>query len=217
MDEKTKNILEWVECIVIAVVLALFIRYFVGTPTIVKQRSMYPTLVEGDRLILNRLTKTFNKMPKRGDIITFEETSKLSYKAEEVDLSNPVAQYTNEPTSLIGKFKYYVLEWGKRSYIKRVIALPGEHVEIKDGKVYIDGKELDESAYLQDSVVTEAGVNGVFTDFVVPEGCVFAMGDNRPGSGDCRMFGCIPVEKIEGTVVMRFWPLNKIGTIKKAE
>ena len=117
MDEKTKNILEWVECIVIAVVLALFIRYFVGTPTIVKQRSMYPTLVEGDRLILNRLTKTFNKMPKRGDIITFEEPSKLSYKAEEVDLSNPVAQYTNEPTSLIGKFKYYVLEWGKRSYI----------------------------------------------------------------------------------------------------
>ena len=217
MDEKTKNILEWVECIVIAVVLALFIRYFVGTPTIVKQRSMYPTLVEGDRLILNRLTKTFNKMPKRGDIITFEEPSKLSYKAEEVDLSNPVAQYTNEPTSLIGKFKYYVLEWGKRSYIKRVIALPGEHVEIKDGKVYIDGKELDESAYLQDSVVTEAGVNGVFTDFVVPEGCVFTMGDNRPGSGDCRMFGCIPVEKIEGTVVMRFWPLNKIGTIKKAE
>lgn len=217
MSKTTKNVLEWIECIIIAVVLALLIRYFVGTPTIVKMRSMYPTLVEGDRLILNRLPKTFNKMPNRGDIITFEEPSKLSYLESEVDLSNPVAQYNNEPKSLIGKFEYYVLEWNKRSYIKRVIALPGEHVEIKDGKVYIDGKELDESAYLKDSVVTEAGPNGVFTDFVVPEGCVFAMGDNRPESGDCRRFGCIPLEKIEGTVVMRFWPFSKFGTIKKAE
>lgn len=217
MSKTTKNVLEWIECIIIAVVLALLIRYFVGTPTIVKMRSMYPTLVEGDRLILNRLPKTFNKMPNRGDIITFEEPSKLSYLESEVDLSNPVAQYNNEPKSLIGKFEYYVLEWNKRSYIKRVIALPGEHVEIKDGKVYIDGKELDESEYLKDSVVTEAGPNGVFTDFVVPEGYVFAMGDNRPESGDCRRFGCIPLEKIEGTVVIRFWPFSKFGTIKKAE
>ena len=79
MSKTTKNVLEWIECIIIAVVLALLIRYFVGTPTIVKMRSMYPTLVEGDRLILNRLPKTFNKMPNRGDIITFEEPSKLSY------------------------------------------------------------------------------------------------------------------------------------------
>ena len=212
MDEKTKNILEWVECIVIAVVLALFIRYFVGTPTIVKQRSMYPTLVEGDRLILNRLTKTFNKMPKRGDIITFEEPSKLSYKAEEVDLSNPVAQYTNEPTSLIGKFKYYVLEWGKRSYIKRVIGLPGEHIQIKDGKVYINDEELDEP-YLQEGIVTDVVGEG-FTDFIVPENCVFAMGDNRNHSTDCRAFGCIPLEKIESTVAIRIWPLDKWGKVK---
>lgn len=217
MNEKTKNILEWIECIVIAVVLALLIRYFVGTPTIVKQRSMYPNLVEGDRLILNRLTKTFNKMPKKSDIITFEAPSKLSYAASDVDLSNPVAQYTNEPKTLINKFKYYVLEWGKTSYIKRVIGLPGEHVEIKEGKVYINGVKLDESTYLKDSVKTEPGLDGVFTDIVVPEGYVFAMGDNRTESGDCRKFGCIPLEKIEGTVVVRFWPFNKFGTIKKAE
>lgn len=217
MDERTKNILEWVECIVIAVVLALFIRYFVGTPTIVKQRSMYPTLVEGDRLVLNRLTKTFKKAPSRGDIITFEAPSKLSYSPTDVNLSNPVAEYNNEPKSLVAKFKYYVLEWGKISYIKRVIGLPGEHVEIKDGKVYINGVELDESEYLRDNVTTEPGIDGVFTDIVVPEGYVFAMGDNRSESGDCRKFGCIPLEKIEGTVVLRFWPFNKFGEIKKAE
>ena len=75
---------------------------------------------------------------------------------------------------------------------------------------------MDESAYLNDNVVTD-GHGGVFTDLVVPEGYVFAMGDNRPGSGDCRRFGCIPLEKIEGVVTIRFWPLNKFGTIKKAE
>ena len=101
-------------------------------------------------------------------------------------------------------------------YVRRVIACPGDTVQIKNGKVYINGEELDESAYLNDNVVTD-GHGGVFTDLVVPEGYVFAMGDNRPGSGDCRRFGCIPLEKIEGVVTIRFWPLNKFGTIKKAE
>ena len=64
MNDNIKNILEWVECIVIALVLAILIRYFVGTPTIVKQESMYPTLIQNERLILNRLTKSSNKMPE---------------------------------------------------------------------------------------------------------------------------------------------------------
>ena len=217
MSDTTKNILEWIECILIAVVLALFIRHFVGTLTVVNQRSMYPTLVQGDRLILNRLASTFNKMPERGDIITFEAPSKSYYREDEVDLSNPVAQYNNEPNNIFSKFTYYVLEIGKTSYIKRVIALPGEHVEIKDGKVYINGEQLDESEYLQDGIETTLGEGGVFSDFIVPEGTVFAMGDNRPESKDCRCFGCIPIEKLEGTVVIRIWPFNKFGTVKKAE
>lgn len=113
---------------------------------------------------------------------------------KEVDFSKPVAIYSRKFNNVISKFTYYVLEWGKESYIKRVIALPGEHVQIMDGKVYINGEELDESAYLKDTVVTNSN-NGVFTDFIVPEGCVFAMGDNREHSIDCRKFGCIPLEK----------------------
>lgn len=216
MSDKAKNILEWVECIVIAVVLALLIRYFVGTPTVVQHESMYPTLKPDERLILNRLTRTFNKMPERGDIITFEAPTILSVSEDSADLNNPVAVYSNEPTGIFKKFTYYVLEWGKTSYIKRVIALPGEHVEIKNGGVYINGEELDESAYLDESVITDS-MGGVFTDFVVPEGYVFAMGDNRTKSVDCRRFGCIPLDKIEGKVVIRFWPLNKFGKITKAE
>ena len=211
MNDKVKNILEWIYCIIIAVVIAILIKYFVGTPTIVKQTSMWPTLEQNDRLILNRLPRTFGEMPERGDIITFEAPSNNStgLTAEEID--NPIAKYDNEPTTWWGKFTYHVLEIGKESYIKRVIALPGEHVEIKDGKVYINGEELDEP-YLTDDVITEP--TGVLNDFIVPENTVFAMGNNREGSKDCRAFGCIPLERIESKVVIRFWPLNKFGKVE---
>ena len=199
-----KEVLEWIYCIVIAIVLALLIRYFVGTPTIVQQPSMYPTLKQNQRLILNRISRTFKETPKRGDIITFEAPSK-SYA------DSTVASYENEPTGWFSKFTYYVLEVNKMSYIKRVIALPGEHVEIKEDKVFVNGIKLEEK-YLQDGVITEAK-NPFLTDFVVPEGCVFAMGDNRLQSSDCRVFGCIPINKIESKVWIRFWPLNLFGKV----
>ncbi len=210
MNAKIKNVLEWVYCIVIAVVLALLFRYFIGTPTIVQQVSMNPTLVQDQRLWLNRWGRTIKKMPERYDIITFEAPSKTSYNYNEIDQSNPVAKYDNEPQGLWNKFTYYVLEIKKDSYIKRVIGLPGEHIEIKNGKVYVKGEELQED-YLQQGIVTDSLV---FDDFVVPEGYVFAMGDNRNHSTDCREFGCIPLEKIESKVWIRIWPLNLFGKVK---
>ena len=82
ISDKTRNILEWIFCIVVAFVLAILIKYFVGTPTIVSQVSMRPTLQSGQRLILNRWMRTINEMPKRGEIITFEAPSKVSYSSE---------------------------------------------------------------------------------------------------------------------------------------
>ena len=210
MKPQIKEALEWVYCIIIAIVLALLFRYFIGTPTIVKQVSMYPTLIQDERLWLNRWGRTTKTLPERGEIITFEEPAKITYSSSEIDNSNPVAQY--EEKTGFNWFVHNFLEIGKRSYIKRVIALPGEHVEIKDGGVYINGEKLEED-YLQDGIVTD--VTGVgFTDFIVPENCVLAMGDNRNHSTDCRNFGCIPLEKIESTVAIRIWPLNKWGEIK---
>ena len=212
MSEKAKNILEWVYCVIIAIVLALLFRFFVGTPTIVKQVSMYPTLVQDQRLWLNRWVRTTKKMPSKGDIIPFEAPSKKIYTFTEVDQSNPVAKYEDEPQGLWNKFVYYVLELGKDSYIKRVIALPGDHVEIKDGAVYINDEKLEED-YLQPGIVTDV-IGAGFTNFVVPENCVFAMGDNRSHSTDCRSFGCIPLNKIESKVWIRIWPLNLWGKVK---
>ena len=65
LSEKTKDILEWIYCIIIALVLAMLFRYFIGTPTIVKQVSMYPTLVQDERLWLNRWGRTVKALPKR--------------------------------------------------------------------------------------------------------------------------------------------------------
>lgn len=171
---------------------------------------MYPTLQEGQRLWLNRWGRTTKTLPKRGDIITFEAPSIVYPKEYQIDLDNPIAIY-KEKEGLFNKFSYYVLEWNKKSYIKRVIALPGEYVEIKNGKVYINGEELKED-YLQEGVITEPN-NPYLQDFIVPENYVFALGDNRGASKDCREFGCIPIEKIEGKVWIRFWPLNLFGTV----
>lgn len=215
MKSVLRETMEWLICIIIAVALALVVRYYIGTPTIVQQTSMFPTLEENERLWLNRWGRTTKKIPKRGEIITFEAPSVM--RVEQIDYNNPVAIYNYEPQGLLKKFSYYVLETGKRSFIKRVIGLPGEYIEIKDGSVYIDGKKLKED-YLQPGVVTDM-VQGskdgnFFTNFTVPENCIFAMGDNRPGSTDCRAFGCIPLEKIEGTVSFRFWPLSKFGGVE---
>lgn len=216
MNSTLKELVEWIVCIIIAVVLALLVRYFVGTPTIVQQTSMTPTLKENERLWLNRWCRTVKKMPERGDIITFEAPSITKIPSEYIDLDNPVAIYDEEPKGLLGKFSYYVLENGKKSYIKRVIGLPGDYVEIKEGSVYINGEKLQED-YLTSGVVTDM-IQGnddesYFNKFTVPENYVFAMGDNRTGSTDCRAFGCIPLDKIEGKVLFRFWPFSKFGGV----
>ena len=212
MNEKVKNILEWVYCIVIALVIAFLIKGFIGTPTVVEQRSMTPTFEPGNRLILNKWCRTIKSEIKRGDVITFEAPINNEVAA---DPKNPIAKYNPKPKNIFSQFAYYSLEIGKTSYIKRVIGLPGEHVVIKDGAVYINDKKLDESAYLNENVVTEAA--GPYYDIVVPENTVFAMGDNRGGSSDCRSFGCIPFDKVESRVVLRVWPLNKWSTVKRVE
>lgn len=200
-----KEILEWIFCIVIALILAILFKQFIGVLTIVKQRSMYPTLVENQRLILNRTIKITKKTPNIGDIITFEAPSK-SYSKWDVDQNNPVAIYDNEPKGLLKRFLYYGIEITKKSYIKRVIAVSGNHVKIENGQVIVDGI-IQKEKYLKPDVITESDV---FYDFIVPEGYIFAMGDNRSNSTDCREFGCIPINKVEGIAIFRFWPFNAI-------
>ena len=112
-----KEVIEWLLCILIAVVLALIVRHYVFTPTVVRQDSMKTTLIEGDRLFLDRLSMTLGKELKRGDIITFEAPSELRLTPSQFNQEKPVAIYGNEPKGLFSKFMYHVLEIKKNSYI----------------------------------------------------------------------------------------------------
>lgn len=202
------NILEWTLCILLALIIALLTRYYIITATVIKQSSMYPTLKENQRIIISRTKRITKSQYQVGDIITFEAPSKIKQGAE-VDVSNPVAIYNYEPQGLMNKLVYYVLEINKISYIKRVIGIAGDRVQIKDGKVYVNGEELKEE-YLPEGTTTKTVY---YNDVIVPEGCVYVMGDNRDQSMDSRTFGCIPLEKVEGKVILRYWPLNAFGGV----
>jgi signal peptidase I len=93
-------------------------------------------------------------------------------------------------------------------YIKRVIGLPGDNVEIRDGSVYVNGEKLEE-AYLREGTRTEPEMN-----LTVPEGEVFVLGDNREVSKDSRMFGLIDCKQVEGKAVYRVYPFDKMGKVK---
>lgn len=203
-----KNVIEWSFCFIFAILLAVLIRYYLLAPARVKQNSMYPILKENQRIVLNRTNRISNKEYKRGDIVTFEAPSE-----ESLDISNQIAKYDYNYNNLLEKIKYNILEIGKTSYIKRIIAVAGDKIEIKDGIVYLNDKELEETYLPKDTKTYQGNYNCL----EVPEDCVFVMGDNRNSSIDSRTFGCIPINKIEGIVCFRYWPLNEFGKINKKE
>lgn len=210
MNPVLKEIIEWIYCFIVAIGLALVIRYYLVTPTVVKQSSMYPTLQNNERLILSRTFRISGLKLDYEDIITFEAPTRMYTSEDEISQSTPYAIYDEQEKNAFSEFLYNVVDVGKMSYIKRVVGLPGDHIVIEEGKVYRNGVLLEER-YLPEGTVT---YSKIFYDIIVPENTVFALGDNRSGSGDCRHFGCIPFEKIEGIVEFRFWPFNKWGAVE---
>ena len=211
-NSKSKEIFEWIVCILIALIIVVLIKAFVGFPTVVSGASMDSTLKDKQRLWVSRIGIEIHKYPKRGDIITFEAPSttyvtKASYNPDDV-----TAEYKNDSKGIGEKLKSSIDIFGETSFIKRVIGLPGDYVEIKNKSVYLNGQALEEK-YLDAGTVTDSA-EGFFLDVVVPDGYVYVLGDNREVSGDSRRFGCIPIDKIEGKAVFRFWPLNKLGKVK---
>ena len=215
-EEKIKNItneiVEWLVCLVIAIVLYLLINYFIGTVSGIKQTSMTPTFVEGEKILIQR-TKIFKKQLNYGDVITFvapdeEDLSKLmnveNASSETITGEDAIAKY--DKRDFISNFIYDFIGIGKRSYIKRIIGLPGDHIVItEDGEVLRNDEKLEED-YLRDGITSR---NGIYINVIVPDETVFVMGDNRLGSMDSRILGCIPSKNIDGYVIAKVWPFNK--------
>lgn len=169
--------LEGVKTIGLSVVLALGIRHFVAEARYIPSESMLPTLEVNDRLIVEKISYHFNP-PQRGDVIVFWPNDRL--RQENPNLRD--------------------------AFIKRVIGLPGEEVEVSGGRVYINGEPLEEN-YIA------AEPNYQWGPEVVQPDSYLVLGDNRNNSYDSHFWGYVPRSNVIGRAVVRFWPPNRIGRI----
>lgn len=135
----------------------------------VQGRSMEPSFLEGQYLMVNKLIYRLHT-PRRGDVIVFWPP-----------------KFTDRP------------------YIKRVIALPGERITLRNGAIFIDGVLLDEPSYIPSTVPYREST------LLVPEGQYYVLGDNRGNSSDSRFWGPVPEENIIGTVWFSYWPPGEWG------
>jgi signal peptidase I len=178
--------------IIIAFLLALLIKSFLIQAFFIPSQSMEPTLEVGDRVLVNKVVLRFRD-PRRGEVIVFENP-----QAIEPD-RNPLSAFWNWLTEGLG-----FASNPEKDFIKRVIGLPGDTIEVNRGKVLINGKPIDEP-YLN----TQEDLSD-FGPFKVPEGQFFMMGDNRANSQDSRStLGPIPEDKIVGKAFIVLWPPSR--------
>lgn len=169
---------EWVNSILVALVLTLIIRTYVVQAFKIPSGSMIPTLQIGDKLFVNKYLYRFEE-PRRGDIIVFK--------------------YPVDP---------------KKDFIKRLVGLSGDEVEIRDGKIYVNGRVLDDPGsfgkfyyYNHDPYAAPRQV------IKVPADSYFVLGDNSANSTDSRFWGFVPKKNVLGKAIFRWWPLNRFGKI----
>ena len=194
-DKKTslaREIWEWVYTLAIAIVIAMLIKGFIFDIVRVDGSSMFPTLVDNDRLIVTKLGYT----PKQGDIIILDS----EYKNREEYFDRLAESKDKEELSSFEKFfaqSSMPSNLKKKYYVKRIIAMPGQTIDLVDGKVYVDGEMLDEPYY--DGLTTSIDPT-VEYPITVDDDCVFVMGDNRTRSKDSRSseLGQVPFKAILG-------------------
>lgn len=190
-SKKSKGgvIREYAESIVVAILIALFIRAFVVQAFKIPSGSMEPTLLIGDHLLVNKFVYGIKlpfidqkvlvyKEPQRGDIIVF----------------------------IFPKDK-------SKDFIKRVVGGPGDTVEIRQKKIYINGNFWDDPyGVYRESEVTGMVPRDNFGPVVVPPEHVLVMGDNRDRSYDSRFWGFVPFDQIKGKALILYWSWNKLSS-----
>jgi len=189
-----KEAWDWIKSIIIALIIALLIRGFIFEPVEVNGNSMEDTLFNGQRLIVYKLGYSFSP-PERGDIVV-------------VKVQEGSARYL-PLLEKVPVLKKIIPDLREIDYIKRVIGVPGDKIEIKDGKVFVNGVEIEEP-YIKGSTYE----NGMVFPITVEQGKLFVMGDNRQNSHDSRQMGQISIDRIKGKAILRIWPLEDFGTVQ---
>ncbi|MGH2747695.1 MAG: signal peptidase I [Actinomycetota bacterium] len=188
--------------VVVAFVIALLIKTFLLQAFFIPSASMDPTLVVGDRVLVEKLTYRFGG-PGHGDVVVFErdlaELAQPNPPEEDQslweDIRNAFRELFGFPTG------------GEQDFIKRVIAVGGDEIEGRDGRVFVNGAAIQEP-YLPDGTRTSD-----FGPVTVEDGMIFVMGDNRSNSDDSRNFGPVPVDTVVGHAFLLIWPPADFDTL----
>lgn len=192
---------ETIETIVFVIVMVIIIRFFIAEIRWIPSASMHPTLLEGDRIIVERFSR-FYTTPKRGDIMVFYP---------------PFEKLPNTPWRVFSRLTGFFCK--DIAYIKRVIGMPGDKFEIKTDKL---GKS---TVYINDKPLNEPYINGEYYGkpctkemicgpIVIPEHKYLMMGDNRGNSYDGRWWGFLPEDRFIGRAVILFWPFKRVKVFK---
>ncbi len=184
---------------IIALVIAIYTQAFVVKAYEIPSESMEPTLMVGDRILVDRATYHLRE-PRRGEVIVFRFNPNDT--ANWTQGSNGFTRCLDLLAEMLN-----LTHQDSLPFIKRVIGLPGDTVEVrKGGAVYVNDELLEE-----DYQVVPGGPEGKWE---VPPGTVMVMGDNRPNSNDSRRWGFVPYQAIIGRAVSIWWPLSRWGAIK---
>ncbi len=215
---------EYAEAIIIAVLLALLIRTFVVQAFKIPSGSMIPTLLVGDHILVNKFiygtqipftdsrVLIFNP-PKRGDIIVFS-FPKNKEKGECTSVFKNIS--TRVGNAFNSGNPFYLFKDDCRDFIKRVVGVGGDNIEIKDKKLYVNNIHLYEQYIINRDNRIEKSQRDNFGPFIVPRRSLFVMGDNRDQSYDSRFWGVVNMDEIKGKAFIMYWSWNsQVTWLKK--
>ena len=191
MSLKKKSVWrDWTESIIVAFFLAMVIRAFVVQAFKIPTGSMRMTLIEGDLILVN----------------------KFIYGAKVPFLKFWLPAVRSPERGDVVVFIYP--EDKKKDFIKRLVGLPGETIEIKGGSIYINGKPATEPIFNQIYYYNRGEFSAEGQKITVPQNNYFVLGDNSTSSKDSRFWGFVPKENLLGQALIIYWPLNRIRQIK---
>jgi signal peptidase I len=199
-----RRLLELVASIATAVFFALVIQAYAVKPYRIPSESMYPTLKVGQRVVVNRFAHRIGGAPHIGDITVFTPPAgategRCGIAGEGPDYGGPASNRScMRPTP----------QKADTTFVKRIVAGPGDTIAVRDGHVVRNGRLADEPFA---STCDDATCN--LAPITVPAGHWFLMGDNRGNSEDSRFWGPIPQSWIIGKAVVTYWPPNRVGGV----
>lgn len=179
-----KEIGSWIMYVLVAFIIASLLNVFVFQITKVQGSSMVPTLKHGDLYVISKIGNVFNSCPDYGDIIVIDSrTDRIRSLSDDF---KDIIKY-NAITSVLTSAQQDIY------WVKRVIGLPGDTIEMKNGHVYRNGEKLPEEYVNPEEYPAYSA-----TEVTLPEGYIWVMGDNRNHSTDSRVIGAVPIENVIG-------------------